>query len=965
VIHRDIKPANVWLEQETERVKLLDFGLARPTDGDSELTTTGAIAGTPQYMAPEQIAGEEIDARADLYSLGCVLYRMLTGRPPLSAPTPLATLSAIATQRPEPPHQENGEVSRELSRFVMSLLEKSAGDRPQSAAEVVDRIRQLEESASSHSSIRPPESLAGWWHRSTAARAGAAVLAIAAIVLATIVIRMKNKDGSEMEIAIKNGSVAGLTIEQEGEILAEAMFDQDGKEMPAQTAERDAGLAAERPPKTVQADEAEIKVGLPVKVAIKPLTIEPEALPFQQNEPLVKQALVAQPAPIDKVISWTIHSIDHRAPVSWSAVSPDGQYIASACMDMAIRVWEVETGRLVKLLLGHEFSQATNYSSFSVCWSPDGRYLASAAMQSPLILWEVASGRMLRRLECLIEAPKAMHWSPDGTRILITDGSGKHEGLVFDIEQNKAAYPISAVAAAWSPDAKTIALGGNAGLVQIVEAGSGQVQRSFKAHSSPVQRLSFTPDGRTLGTGTFEKPQDLEGHAMALWDVDSGECVWSRAGLSFVAFSPDGSKLMTSNGSAIQTWNMTTREALANIAVKGEVASAAWLPDGNGVMAGDAPAIWDDTTGNQIRVFGYGYNGYASNYRFSPDSRLLLHDYKAHVNLGTALWDLESMRLIAVAMPGHMSNWSPDSSQFAHGDTLNARIRDAATGEVKLELSDNQGKRRTPSSSIAFSPDGKQVVKLNSGNDVSIVEIGSGKTLQILSLDTPPSHVAWRPTGDQIAILGVDGVLQVRDLASGEVLRQLDTDQRVWPQLAWSRGGEWLAVSGPHGSFVLWNVDTDEKRVESNGAFLTWINDGSQFATSVGASVRIADAATGKQVRQLTKVPSGGSMSPDGLLYVGSELHTNAFYSGKDGGLLGKVHILRAHHHDGNIRYIAISPTGHWRSPTVDVANLFVYVVQTAAGQQTLTSKQFAEKYGWQNDPTKADIFATAVAPSP
>ena len=80
LIHRDIKPGNIWLEDRTGRVKLLDFGLARAVDGGDQLTQPGAMLGTPSYMAPEQARGDAVDTRADLFSLGCVMYQMAAGR---------------------------------------------------------------------------------------------------------------------------------------------------------------------------------------------------------------------------------------------------------------------------------------------------------------------------------------------------------------------------------------------------------------------------------------------------------------------------------------------------------------------------------------------------------------------------------------------------------------------------------------------------------------------------------------------------------------------------------------------------------------------------------------------------------------------------------------------------------------------------------------------------------------------
>src|SRR5262249_11965745 len=107
MIHRDIKPANLWLEPLPEdrqtatcrhRVKVLDFGLASAGVNEARLTRSGAVMGTPGYMAPEQARGQKVDARADLFSLGCVLYRLVTGKAPFAAPNIAAMLRKIALE---------------------------------------------------------------------------------------------------------------------------------------------------------------------------------------------------------------------------------------------------------------------------------------------------------------------------------------------------------------------------------------------------------------------------------------------------------------------------------------------------------------------------------------------------------------------------------------------------------------------------------------------------------------------------------------------------------------------------------------------------------------------------------------------------------------------------------------------------------------------------------------------------
>jgi serine/threonine protein kinase/predicted ATPase len=144
LVHRDVKPANVWLEGPARRVKLLDFGLARPQASDSELTSPGMVVGTPMYMAPEQAHGEAVDSRADLFCLGGVLYRMATGRPPFEGKTALAIMSAVTTQTPPPAGDLNPALPAAFTELLGRLLAKQPGGRPGSADAVVQELHAIE-----------------------------------------------------------------------------------------------------------------------------------------------------------------------------------------------------------------------------------------------------------------------------------------------------------------------------------------------------------------------------------------------------------------------------------------------------------------------------------------------------------------------------------------------------------------------------------------------------------------------------------------------------------------------------------------------------------------------------------------------------------------------------------------------------------------------------------------------------
>src|SRR5579883_334643 len=144
LIHRDIKPSNIWLESPTGRVKLLDFGLARATGSRSDLTQTGRIVGTPEFMSPEQGRGEELDVRSDLFSLGAVLYALYTGERPFQGPSVMAVLTALAVKTPRPIHELNANVPPPLVTLIECLLEKNPADRLASAEEVRQVLEGIE-----------------------------------------------------------------------------------------------------------------------------------------------------------------------------------------------------------------------------------------------------------------------------------------------------------------------------------------------------------------------------------------------------------------------------------------------------------------------------------------------------------------------------------------------------------------------------------------------------------------------------------------------------------------------------------------------------------------------------------------------------------------------------------------------------------------------------------------------------
>ncbi len=144
LIHRDIKPDNIWIEEETGRAKILDFGLVLSVRDDVGLTRSGVVLGTPRYMAPEQAQGQRVDHRGDLFSLGSVLYQLVSGIPPFEGGSLTSTLTAVAYEEPKPIRQVCQNLDADLEMLISRLLNKDVAQRPQSAADVAEALAKIE-----------------------------------------------------------------------------------------------------------------------------------------------------------------------------------------------------------------------------------------------------------------------------------------------------------------------------------------------------------------------------------------------------------------------------------------------------------------------------------------------------------------------------------------------------------------------------------------------------------------------------------------------------------------------------------------------------------------------------------------------------------------------------------------------------------------------------------------------------
>ncbi|MBM4036170.1 MAG: serine/threonine protein kinase, partial [Planctomycetes bacterium] len=236
VIHRDIKPSNIMIDAE-DRVHIMDFGLAKQLDSDTKFTRTGTTIGTPAYMPPEQASGESarVDHRADIYSLGAVLYEMLTARPPFSGDTMMNTLMKVMNDEPVPPKRLNPRIHRDIQTIVLKAMEKTPERRYASMRDLAEDIRRF--IAGESISARPAGVVYRAWRfvkrHYAALFATAAVIAIG-LTAAAVVLEARREGDRRARDAFEAGTRmatedAELKLKEQEKPTVKVVFDDDFK----------------------------------------------------------------------------------------------------------------------------------------------------------------------------------------------------------------------------------------------------------------------------------------------------------------------------------------------------------------------------------------------------------------------------------------------------------------------------------------------------------------------------------------------------------------------------------------------------------------------------------------------------------------------------------------------------------------------------------------------------------------
>ena len=797
IVHRDLKPANILLTK-TGQTRITDFGLAKRIGDQSELTVTGDVVGTPSYMSPEQINGStgEVGIRSDVYSLGAILYCLLTGRPPFQAATILETFTQLTQSEPVPPRQFVSTISQDLETICLKCLQKAPGKRYPSTAELVaDLDHFLEGKPVQARPVSQWEHAWRWCQRkpliaSLSAAVGLLVFLVA-IVSTVAALHLRTMAWNENQArlqAMHQTSMAKNHLKAVQKAQKTAQENLLTAQQAKQAAQANA-YAAHMNIAQMSWNDSHIENVLNLLKDHREQELRGfewhylQRLCHQDLTTSKSNSLVNSAAYLPnsnqlllvnsrgELVYWDLLQQRqvfsqrlHTGKANQLSLSPDGKTLATAGDDKAIILWDVERKTLLQTLTGH------TSKVLSVSFNFDGSQLASGSSDKTAKIWNLASGQCEQTLAGHRYEILSVAFNSQGS--LLATGSNDATARIWDLPSGQTRHVIQHRQAVdsvqFSPRLALLATGSSDGSIQLWSTTQLRLLKTIESNQLAIRQLQFHPNGMQLASAGADS-------TVKLWQVPLGKRIRTYQGhlkpVRCLAFHSDGTELVSASWDlTIKKWSLATSPSVLD-AHRHAIQDLDYSHDGKWLATASVDKtikLWQMPN----RQLDYVFSDIQSPVRtvqFSPNGQWLA--------AGTAdgilyVWDLQTRQL--------------KTKRMAHQKQINQ---------------------------VAFTSDSCTIGSVSNDGHIKLWNLTSDQPVgDIEGHRGAINTISFSPDGSRFVTGGLDSTLRIWDRPQQHLLKEIPGNQQSILTADWSPDGKWIASSGYDRLIHVWDVNLGIKR---------------------------------------------------------------------------------------------------------------------------------------------------------